>query len=667
MPQVARTASRMAARDIDNARPAAWVAGAIAVAVCAGAIALAFASGGYFADATGVAEAAAAVALAIWVVAAPRPLAAWTIPLGTAVVALSAFALWTQLSGHWSHAPARAATEADRALLYALVVTLVGLVGAVPAARRIVQTGLIGAMVAAVVCGLITRLLPDVWPIPAEMEFQRLSYPLGYWNAMGAVGALAAIGCIHIAADAARHRALRAAAAAALPLMTAGILLTFSRGAIGVALVGIAAYLLLARSPGAIAALVATVPATAIGTAVLLRVDGVSDATEAGGIDTHAGLIVALVLLGCAVAAGVAMALLHRWEPRPTQRRPRATRAVAAGLVVVALAGAIGSGAVGSVIDRAGDLTSSSHVRETDDARARLTQLSDNGRIDAWRVSLGVFADHPITGSGAGTFALSWVHDRPNIRELSDGHSLLFESLGELGIIGTGLLALAIGGLAWGIARGLRTPQRSAAALGLVVLGAWTLHACIDWDWEMPALTLPALAIAAVVAGARRDVTAGSRTASSWLGRGVAVAALACLAFVGVGLGLSQRHVDTAVAAVHEGRCDSAVPAARSALGVDDQRPEPHQILAVCAARGGDTAGARANMRRAVALDPGNWRLVYDLAVLDALDGHDPRPTLREARRLNPRSWFLRIAVRPFRGNTPQAWQAAARRADLLV
>src|SRR6185312_16210910 len=110
------------------------------------------------------------------------------------------------------------AIEADRALLYALVVALVGLLGAVPAARRIVQTGLIGALVAAVVCGLITRLLPDVWPIPAQMEFERLSYPLGYWNAMGAVGALAAIGCIHIAADAARHRALRAAAAAALPL-----------------------------------------------------------------------------------------------------------------------------------------------------------------------------------------------------------------------------------------------------------------------------------------------------------------------------------------------------------------------------------------------------------------------------------------------------------------
>jgi hypothetical protein len=667
MPQVARTASRAAAGDVDNARPTAWTANALAAAVCVGAIALAFASGGYFAGATGAAEAAAAAALAVWGLVAPRPLAAWTAPLGIAVIALGAFALWTLLSSHWSHAPARAAIEADRALLYALVVALVGLIGAVPAARRIVQTGLIGALVIAVVCGLITRLLPDVWPISPEMEFERLSYPVGYWNAMAAIGALAAIGCIHLTADTTRHRALRSAAAAALPLVTAGVLLTFSRGGIGVMLAGIAAYLLLARSSGAIAALAAPLPTTAVAAAFLLRADGVVDATQAGRIDTNAGAMVALVLAGSAVAAGVAMWLLHRWEPRPTQRRPRATRAVVAVVVVVTIAAAIGSGAVAAVVDRAGDLPRSSHVRGAGDGRARLTQLSDNGRIDAWRVSVGVFADHPLTGSGAGTFALSWVHDRPNIRELSDGHSLLFESLGELGIIGTALLILAIGGLAWGVARGLRSPQRPAAALGLAVLGAWTVHACIDWDWEMPALTLPALAMAAVVAGGRRPPYGVRRTTASWFPRGVAVTALVCLGLVGVGLAVSQRDVDTAVAAVHDGRCETAETAARSALGLDGQRPEAYQVLAVCAARAGDPTTALDQMRQALALDPDNWRLVYDVAVLQGLQGRDPRPTLRAARRLNPRSWFLRIAARPFNGNTPQVWQAAARQADLLV
>jgi tetratricopeptide (TPR) repeat protein len=183
----------------------------------------------------------------------------------------------------------------------------------------------------------------------------------------------------------------------------------------------------------------------------------------------------------------------------------------------------------------------------------------------------------------------------------------------------------------------------------------------------MPALTLPALAMAAVVAGGRRPPYGVRRTTASWFPRGIAVTALVCLGLVGVGLAVSQRDVDTAVAAVHDGRCETAETAARSALGLDGQRPEAYQVLAVCAARAGDPTTALDQMRQALALDPDNWRLVYDVAVLQGLQGRDPRPTLRAARRLNPRSWFLRIAARPFNGNTPQVWQAAARQADLLV
>jgi Flp pilus assembly protein TadD len=200
----------------------------------------------------------------------------------------------------------------------------------------------------------------------------------------------------------------------------------------------------------------------------------------------------------------------------------------------------------------------------------------------------------------------------------------------------------------------------------LAVLAAWLLHACIDWDWEMPALTLPALAMAALVANARRKPATGAHTAG-WPSRAIAVAALACLALVGAGLALSQRDVDSAVAAVHANRCPDAVRAANDAMRVGDKRPEPHQVLAICAVHDGDTTTATREIHRAIALDPRDWRLVYDLAVIRALDGRDPRPTMRQARRLNPRSWLLRIAARELNGPTPAAWKAAALRADLLL
>ncbi len=641
-------------------RPARLVAAGLAVLLCVGVVAIAFAAGGYFAGTTGVAEAIAAAALAAWIVVAPSPTSGWSVALGIAVAALGAFALWTLLSSNWSHAPSRAAIEANRALLYTLVVALAGLVGSVPALRRATQAGLVAALALVAVSGLITRLLPDVWSATTGMELERLSYPIGYWNAEGAIAALAALGCVHLAADGTRHRAVRSAAAAVVPLAAATLVLTFSRGSIAVGIVGVVLVLVLARTPGTAAALAATVPTAAIAVATVLSSDPIVAAAPAPG------RMPAIVVAGCAVAAAIVQALLHGWRLPRLAAPPRVLRAVAAVLAIAALTGLVASGAAGAVIERAGNLTHSSHVVENGDERSRLTQFSDNGRIDGWRVSLNAFADAPLLGTGAGTFALTWSRDRPGIQDLNDGHSLLFEPLGELGIVGAALLVLGIGALGWGAARGLRTAQRPAAALGVAVLVAWLLHASIDWDWEMPALTLPALAIAALAAGGR-DAAPARSAGRDWAPRAVAVVVLACLGLVGAGMALSQRDVDTAIAAVHAGECPTAQAAARDAQRFGDSRPEPHQVLAACAARDGDTALAVTEMRRALALDPDNWRLVYDLAVIRALAGRDPRPTMRQARQLNPRSWLLRIAQRELTGEGPAAWRAAARRADLLV
>ena len=89
---------------------------------------------------------------------------------------------------------------------------------------------------------------------------------------------------------------------------------------------------------------------------------------------------------------------------------------------------------------------------------------------------------------------------------MRDTHSLEFEVAAELGLVGLLALALMCGGVAVTARRALARhgPLAAGAAAALVV---WFLHASIDWDWEMPAVTLPAL-----VARRAADHPGGGRT-----------------------------------------------------------------------------------------------------------------------------------------------------------
>ena len=49
--------------------------------------------------------------------------------------------------------------------------------------------------------------------------------------------------------------------------------------------------------------------------------------------------------------------------------------------------------------------------------------------------------------------------------------------------------------------RALRSDRVLAAGPAAVLL-AWGVHAGLDWDWEMPAVTLPAIVLAAVLMAA---------------------------------------------------------------------------------------------------------------------------------------------------------------------
>jgi hypothetical protein len=121
-----------------------------------------------------------------------------------------------------------------------------------------------------------------------------------------------------------------------------------------------------------------------------------------------------------------------------------------------------------------------------------------------WHVAWGEAAEAPVVGRGAGTFALSWAAEQPVAQSARDAHSLYLETLAELGLVGLALLALA---LAPPLVAALRRPVAPAAA---GAYAAFCLHAGLEWDWELPAVTVTGLlcGCAVLVAGERKKVAA---------------------------------------------------------------------------------------------------------------------------------------------------------------
>jgi len=112
-------------------------------------------------------------------------------------------------------------------------------------------------------------------------------------------------------------------------------------------------------------------------------------------------------------------------------------------------------------------------------------------RADYWSAARHIASIHPFLGTGAGTFAVLYHGAVPG----RDAHSLYLQALVELGPIGLLLVvALFVGALVVAVRRGLAAP-----AAGLAV---FAFAAGVDWDWQLPAVTVAALAL---VAASTRD------------------------------------------------------------------------------------------------------------------------------------------------------------------
>jgi tetratricopeptide (TPR) repeat protein len=606
---------------------------------------LGFEAGGYFADTTGWVAAALALGLAVSAAVLGRPPRGVTGALALAAGLLALFGLWVLLSASWSDHTAGALIEFDRVLLYLLALLLFGVA---PRPRAILHRLPAAIALAAVIlcgAGLLVRTLPHSWPFALPTPSERLDYPLSYENAQGALAALGLVFALHVASWTREAMGVRALAAAALPVLTVTLVLTFSRGATVVAIIGPLAYLVLARPRGALAALLATAPFVflvakeALDANLLATLHSRTPAAIAQGKDL-AGLTAA-----SSAAAGLLLAFLVAVERRVTEALSGASRRLGRGLVagvalaaVVAIGIAAQSGGLGHLyrkVVQQGGGAEPAPVRGRLTNPSSFTDLSAQNRPKYWRVSLDAFERHPLRGTGAGTFPRLWARDRPKAEEAAEGHSIYFETLGELGLVGGVLLLAVIVLIVWSFGRFMRRPDRPLYACMLAATLTWLLHAGLDWDWEMPVLTLWLFAAGGCALALARQREPDRRLAWPW--RALAAAGCALVALTPATVALSQSQLDDSVKALRRGDCPSSERSASDAASTLSLRPEPYELLAYCASRRGDDQLAIRRIRQAIDRDPHEWRFQYGLGIVLANAGRDPRAALRRAYRLDPK------------------------------
>jgi O-antigen ligase len=628
-----------------------------------------FNAGGYFPATPAIVAVLLTQILLVRIARSGRPFEGLAPITLVAIAALGLYTLMTLASALWSHSLSRALIEFDRAWMYLLILLLFGTVRATAQDLRWLVRGLL--LGASIVClaGLTSRVLPNVWHTAPDVSNQRLSYPVTYWNTLGLLAALGIVLALHLTCTLRERLAVRMMAAAVLPLLAATLFFTFSRGAIAAGAIGVVVYVLVARPRGLISGVLATLPPTAALVVVAYHanlLDTVDPTTPAAVSQGHRVAFVAGV---CALSgAGLRWLLALGLDPRLRRRSgapwmSRGTRHVAIpGAVAVAVALVLALGAAHAVSGDWNRFISGAPTAGGHDLRQRLTDPSDDGRTDLWQVALNGFAASPVHGYGAGMYQALWDRNRSHRAYVINAHSLYLQALAELGLPGAALLLVLVGAVLVGLSMRARGSRRSLYGALLAFCVIWAARAGVDWDWEMPVVTLGFFAVAGAGLSPRAERRDG------WYGRRPGRASRAIIVVLGLVTMIvpvliigSQTRLAEAEHALYASNCTQAAPAARSSIGWLGVRPEPYEILGFCDLQRGLPRQAVAEMHEAVRLDPGSWETYYTLAIAQAAAGVDPRSAAERALRMNPLERLTRQEARELQSASPAQWTSRAR------
>ena len=419
---------------------------------------------------------------------------------------LFAFGLWVLLSATWSSSlPARCWRRSGH-LAY-VGVTLLALLVVRRRTAPVLVAGVLAGVTLVSGYAFLTRVLPDRFTRFDTLAGYRLTDPIGYWNGLGIFAAMGVLLALGFAARAGSASLARFASALPVVLIST-LFFTFSRGAWVALAVGLVVGVLVdPRRLQLLATALVLAPWSALAVWLCVRADALTTVGSSLPRATSEGRSLLLSMVVLSVASGVSGFVLAKLNGR-MEIGVRVRRAFAGLLVVLALAGiAVAWVHVGSPISAASSAWDRFRApykeQTTNNLTQRLFDLSSGGRVDLWRTSLDDFRAHELTGTGAGTFAYSWAARRPAAGTAKDAHSLYIETLGELGLVGLGLLAAF---LAIPVIAAIRVRASPVLPGALAAFAAWTAHAAVDWDWELTGVTLVALLSgAALVASARDD------------------------------------------------------------------------------------------------------------------------------------------------------------------
>ena len=370
----------------------------------------------------------------------------------------------------------------------------------------------------------------------------RLREPLQYWNALALVCVLAVPIALRATTDVTRRTGVRFAALAALYVLLACLGMTYSRGGLVAMLAAVAVLTLLGgpRLRGLAVfgtTIVALVPplALAFSRPALKGIRIPLDERTADGIVlgmTMAGGLLGLMIMGWGL---LRLEERARWSDESTRLVWRGLGAIGGLLaLIVAFGIATSDGGPGRFFDDAWhEFTKVSQDKDSDPAR--IVSSNSGNRWVWWEEAAGAWSDRPLQGWGAESFPVTHLMYREVELDVQQPHSVPMQFLAETGIVGT---ALAFGGLgfllfaAFGRVRAMADGRERDIAVALFAGGvAWLVHGLVDFDWDIPGITVPALLFLGVLAArpVGRDRRALAADPGGGAGPRVAALALACI------------------------------------------------------------------------------------------------------------------------------------------
>jgi O-antigen ligase len=578
--------------------------------------------------------------------------------LQAALVLFGLYVAWSYLSMSWAAYAGFALQGSNRALLYLVVFALM----AVLPWRRATALLMLGAFAAGLgvvaIAFLFRFALGDHVP---ELFIQgRLASPTGYINS---TAALYTIGALTAVALAARRE---------LPGVVRGLMLAFASAELMLAVtvqsrgwlftlpfVGVWCVVVIAGRLRGVAAAILPAAGTLVAIHPMLRLFQISRAATLTHAAIHAGKI---GLLSCAgvFAVGTLVSWIEQARARPPLAAPL-RRTLGTLAVLVALAGMAGGLYVvsdhhpRSFISR--QWNGFTHEPTTYTTNTHFDTVG-SGRYDIWRSALEAFRAHPVGGLGQDNFGDWYLRHRNTSEEPLWTHSLELRLLASTGAVGFVLFAgFLIAALTAALAARRRgsLSDRMLVGAALLPLGVWLIHGSIDWFWEFPALSGPALGFLAMAGGlgpavdptlARAPSAARSNPRRAvWAAAGVC-ALLAATTVLGLPY-LAVRELGRAEAASFTSPTASLADF-HTAHQLNPFMSDPGELGGTVALVNGRPRAAAALFGQAAEREPGAWYawLGRGLSASALGEVSTARRDLREANRIDARQPSVSDALR---------------------